>query len=488
MSSSDGESNPTHQSPTEPTPGRWQRHLYPLVLFFGSTLLYYLAFRVHGLLALPALALLFHLLDRTAPRSRLGVSLAWGLVFSALFYSWALHYGPLPWLGLILARGVPWVLLAIPKNLSEKLTTRPLKTLLPTWGLGLALVSFALLLGPTGVDWETPAGAFASWPWTLATLPYLGLVGFAFLFGTIASWMTQGFGINAGAALLMLTLWIALSRAIFSFEQVERPRGLRIALLQTGWSQEEKWDAKARQRAKDYLHHQTTQVTHRGSELVVWPETAWPNRGMRKRFSDTRAIGKLARERRTQILATSIEETDDKRWINSVSQVGQDGKFLSWYQKSRLAPFAEFLPLPQALENRLRAVAPFSYIGNFVPGSEQPVMEIGRYRYGILICYESMVPWPSRKVAKDVDFFVIVTNDAPMREEAPKEDHFRSAVLRAAQFRKFVFQASNNGVSGVIDNRATVHLRTPKGFSGAKTLEYPPRWPDELNDMEELEP
>lgn len=405
-------------------------------------------------------------------RPRLRNFALWGLLFSGLFYGWSLAYGPLPWLGLLVVRGLPWALLALPGMLLEKRGCKAEWQQALGFGAGLALTSWALLVGPTGNDWETPAGAFTQWPAMLSTLPDLGLMGFAGVLGTGCALVACPGKRSRLAGVLTLVLFAASSTALYLTSPPSRLPDLKVALLQTGWSQEEKWDQNGKQRGIDLLLGLTEQAKEKGAQLVIWPETAWPNRGMRHRFHDTRRIGKLARRLATPILASSIED-EDQGWYNSASLVNESGKFTQEYRKERLAPFAEYLPLPPYLESRLRAIPPFSYIGHFRPGQEHPLMAVGPYRFRVLICFESMVPGPALKSNSEVDFFVVLTNDAPMIYDWPKEDHFRSAILRAAQCQKPVYQASNNGITGIVDADGSVVARTAPGDTGKHLLLSP---------------
>lgn len=403
---------------------------------------------------------------------KIGCGAAWGLMFSAGFYFWALAYGILPWLGLVAVRGLPWALLGLPSALlCRRGTVKPWHQAI-AFGLGLALVSWLLLVGPTGNDWETPAGAFTSWPELLGSLSYLGLAGYAFMLGSACALIGSESKLARGSGVIALTAWCCLNVALSSSRAVDPLPDLKVALLQTGWSQDEKWDAQTRKRGIELLLTLTRQAHSQGAEFVIWPETAWPNRGMRKRFHDTRAIGRLARNLEISVLASSIEEKDGT-WLNSASLINETGKFTLEYQKERLAPFAEFLPVPRRIEQSLRKVRPFSYVSRFAPGELQPVMSAGPYRFRTLICFESMVPWPAAKAKHEVDFYVVLTNDAPMIYDWPKEDHFRSAVLRAVEFRKPVYQASNNGVTGIVNSAGRVVDRTALRESGQKIILSP---------------
>jgi apolipoprotein N-acyltransferase len=202
---------------------------------------------------------------------------------------------------------------------------------------------------------------------------------------------------------------------------------------------------------------------------------------MRRRVTNTRRIGRAARKLKVDILASSIEEVPDldpettvlpvepasPDWLNSVSLVLASGKFTQHYEKRRLAPFAEHLPLPQSWQGQLRRVRPFSRISRFTPGVEPAVFTTtGGQRFATLICYESMTPDMAAEMAPQVDFLVVVTNDAPFDHSQANEAHFRSATMRAVETGKPVLQAANTGVTGAISGDGRILLRTPPGLSG----------------------
>lgn len=419
-------------------------------------------------------------------RQCLGCAL-WGLGFSLLFYRWVGAYGLLPWLALSLARGLPWALYPVPTFLLKHFTKPAAPTLSQTerfgftvkeafgGGLGLGLVSWVLLCGFTGVDWETPAGALVSWPWLLTGLPYLGLVGFATLIGGIGHLLLGGRWLYRGLGVAILAVWVGLcANAPTSHPSPDRDlSALKVALLQTGFSQDEKWDVRRQVRGADFLLDQTQTAVEAGAELVIWPETAWPYRGMRKRYTNTRRIGKTARRLGADLLVSSIEETQSvgedssMDWSNSVSLVLANGKFEAEYVKRRLAPFAEYLPVPAMLEPALRKFRPFSQISRYVPGTHPTIFRTsGGHRFAALICYESMNSTMVEELSSQVDFFVVVTNDAPFDHEEANEAHFRSTILRALESQKPFLQAANTGVTGAVDARGEVLVRTPPGFFG----------------------
>lgn len=411
-------------------------------------------------------------LSGLSARRRILAAAGWGFLFEAAFYHWVGAYGLLPWVALSLVRGLPWALYPIPGLLlaarARNADSAPLSRFGPIeiagGALGLGLTSWALLAGLTGVDWETPAGALTDWPHLLSPLRWLGLPTLAALLGLVGHLLLSRHPKATGVGLALLAVWGLGVPGLAG--PASRP-GLNVALIQTGFSQDEKWDEGHRTQSADMLLEKTAEAAKHGARLVIWPETAWPYRGLRRRVTNTRRIGKAARALGVDILASSIEEPSPNVWRNSTSLVLASGRFSQEYEKRRLAPFAEYLPLPQGWQEGVRRLGPFSRISRFAPGSQATVFRTTEgKRFATLICYESMTPTMAREMAPQVDFLVVVTNDAPFDHAQANEAHFRSAILRAIETGKPLLQAANTGVTGAIAGDGTILCRGEEGLSG----------------------
>lgn len=440
-----------------------------LSLGAGALVLYLLSFHGLGPLCLLAPGLLLRSLDGLKLPWQLLFSALWGVVFAGLFNLWAFDVSPAIWCALVVVRGLPWALLCLPQALADRVSKHSLAKVL-AGGVGWALVCWVLLLGPTGYDWENPIAAFASWPWCLSTLPWLGLPGTALVIATASRAVFTFKRVPAMTGLALLGLWLLLSAQLYRGRQPDAVVSrVPLALLQTGWPESEKWAEKNRLPAIERLVRLTREAQGKGARLIVWPETAWPYYNLRQDREAVRALSTLARELQSDLLVTSIEERDGG-WYNTVSQVTATGRFGFEYRKRRLLPFAEYLPLSPPWSSLLPTLGPFAETCRYLPGTENPVLEHADLKYALLICYESMIPATTADRASEVDFFVIVTNDALVKGGFPKEAHFRSAILRAAEFRKPFFQAGNEGVTGVIDRYGKVLQRTPTEATGPQVL------------------
>ncbi|MFA7485895.1 MAG: apolipoprotein N-acyltransferase [Phycisphaerae bacterium] len=145
------------------------------------------------------------------------------------------------------------------------------------------------------------------------------------------------------------------------------------------------------------------------------------------------------------------------------------------YNKIHLVPFGEAIPFKYSfppLYNFLMMFSPYDFDYNLTPGSEFTVFEIQdsndsqqKYRFGVIICYEGVVPHIARKFAldnnktKQIDWLVNISNDGwfvrfkdkQIKASTELAQHTISCVFRAIENRLSVVRSVNTGISCIID-------------------------------------
>ena len=198
-----------------------------------------------------------------------------------------------------------------------------------------------------------------------------------------------------------------------------------------------------------------------GDALLVWPESgAWPSLYQ----SSVRLQQDVARLNQSGCrVFLSSASSDGEDWRNVALLVGRQG-IEGQYAKRRLVPWGEYVPL--------KTVLPFvGYLarnaGEFVPGSELGLMELGSEKLGPAICYEVIFPNP---VAAQVDagatLLITVTNDAWYGDTAAPWQHLRAARFRAAENRRPLLRSALTGVSAIIDAHGRVVDQLGVGKAG----------------------
>ena len=123
------------------------------------------------------------------------------------------------------------------------------------------------------------------------------------------------------------------------------------------------------------------------------------------------------------------------------------------YDKNKLVPFGEFLPLESFLKKiGLRTIT--NNFGSFTNGNNREIIEIKNKNYDFsflpLICYEIIY---SGNISKDFnfDFIANISEDGWFGESIGPKQHFAHSIFRAIENGKYVTRAANNGMSALIN-------------------------------------
>jgi apolipoprotein N-acyltransferase len=238
---------------------------------------------------------------------------------------------------------------------------------------------------------------------------------------------------------------------------------LHIGLVQPNIDQAQKWDVAFRRQTIDRYKKLTSQVVQE-VDLVVWPEAATPF------FFDVETdyreeLLRFVRERGVPLLfgSPAVDSRTDggQHLLNSAYLVSGSGMVLDRYDKVRLVPFGEYVPLKPVLFFLNKLVVG---LGDFVPGSGPLVMSGPSGHLGLVICFEVIFPDLVRQfVDRGADYMVTITNDAWFGRTSAPYQHFAMVVFRAIENRVPFARAANTGISGFIDAEGHI-LRTTELF------------------------
>ncbi len=259
---------------------------------------------------------------------------------------------------------------------------------------------------------------------------------------------------------------------------------LRVAALQGNVQQGVKWDPQWAERILTGYEALAREAASRGAKLIVWPEAAAPgsleNIRLRVRFA------RLAHETGAHLLvgATAVEaDASDPSApylvYDSAYLFTPAGAVQGRYDKAKLVPFGEYLPLrdylgpwltplargiagqdlsagsgPRALA--APGLAPGAEIAAPGTGADQPGREAA-LRLAAPICYELFFPDIVRRMSKGGARLLLgITNDAWYGRSAASYQFLAMAALRAAENGVWLVRVAGTGVSALIDERGVV--------------------------------
>jgi len=192
--------------------------------------------------------------------------------------------------------------------------------------------------------------------------------------------------------------------------------------------------------------------------LVIWPES--PMNFSYSRDPHLReVVGNFARSNHTSVLLNSLEPAADGGEHNSAVMVNEEGRIVAQYDKIRLMPFGEYVPLPQWLPG---ASSVRGIVGDFTPGSSYTLMPLGAFRVGVFICIEAAYPAIARSFTNEgANALVNISNDGYLGPTPVMRQHLSNAIFRAVESDRDLVRVTNNGLSADIDSSGRILDSTP---------------------------
>jgi apolipoprotein N-acyltransferase len=201
--------------------------------------------------------------------------------------------------------------------------------------------------------------------------------------------------------------------------------------------------------------------------LVVWPESpmyfAYSSDPQLQQF-----LQSFVREHKVSLLLNSQEPAPTGGIYNSALLINEDGRMISQYDKIRLLPFGEYVPLPRWLPGASLITA---IVGDFTPGANYTLMPVApNKKMGVFICVESAYPSIARALTNGgADVLVNISNDGYLGPTAVMRQHLANAVFRAVENGRPVLRVTNSGITANIRADGFIHDQTA-GFQPAVRL------------------
>ncbi len=198
--------------------------------------------------------------------------------------------------------------------------------------------------------------------------------------------------------------------------------------------------------------------------IFVWPEGTF----MSEYFSDIknnskiRSLFKKSFSKNHLIIlgaSTAKKYEQKEEYFNSMLLVDNNMNIIAQYDKKKLVPFGEFLPLENFLNSvGMKKITP-GY-SSFSNGKGKPILEFKFNEKDLkllpLICYEIIFPNLIRDNVNKYNFIVNISEDAWFGESIGPHQHFAKAIFRSIESRKFVIRSANKGKSVFVDPNGKV--------------------------------
>lgn len=231
---------------------------------------------------------------------------------------------------------------------------------------------------------------------------------------------------------------------------------LSVSLVQGNIDQRIKWRREMIRPILD-LYWQMSE-TEWQQDLIVWPEAAITLFKHRATDFLEKVDSKGKQTNTTVITGIPAIDPETQSYRNSAVALGMGSGF---YQKRRLVPFGEYVPL----EAWLRGVITFFNLPmshNDSGPMEQDPLLVGPWKVSTSICYEVVYPGLVRRSVIAPDFLLTLSNDTWFGKSIGPIQHMQMARMRAVENGRYLIRATNNGVTAIVDEQGHILQSLPQ--------------------------
>ncbi|MEW6221046.1 MAG: apolipoprotein N-acyltransferase, partial [Thermodesulfobacteriota bacterium] len=214
------------------------------------------------------------------------------------------------------------------------------------------------------------------------------------------------------------------------------------------------------------LRAATQELGRRGVDLILWPESAWPllfDRTLTREFAAGHPWELRPGVRGRLLLGALTHQFGGTTVCNSALLFADDRRLAGRYDKTRLVPFAEAIPLASRFPDwakRLRTRLPDWPA--ITPGPALTLLQDGDVAIGAMICAEDLDSLLAQRLARlRPNLLVSLASDAWFGASSAPVQHLALASFRAIETRRDLVRATNTGVSAIIDATGRKQLTGP---------------------------
>ena len=283
----------------------------------------------------------------------------------------------------------------------------PKKIIFLTLPVAWALMEFLRSYLFTGFPWLI-SGTMLADTFIDGYTPIIGAQGnsfFLILLSVLVYKLYENITENRSPLLLSLLVLLILMPSYFlkSVEWTLAENEIDVTLYQPNLTLEDKWSQYGIIKSQGMMEKAIEDASE--GDLIVFPETA-----LILSENDNKTFMNLVRsksfEKNITLITGIIEREDDYKIRNRLQTLGA---MEDVYDKIKLVPFGEFIPLEKYLGSFLDIIG--LNLTNTLPGEAVKSIKTGKLRISPSICYEIAFDELIRKTAKDSNILLTVSND-----------------------------------------------------------------------------
>lgn len=220
---------------------------------------------------------------------------------------------------------------------------------------------------------------------------------------------------------------------------------LKIGIIQGNIPSREKLTYQGVRRAEDLYRNNYRQLAEDGADAVLTPEGAIPTRW----------------DQETSIFSQMVRDAGIPLWLGTFTMVPADNEHIyqslveitpngtTQYNKIKLVPLGEYIPLQSVFGNLIARLSPIST--DMQPGQPTQRFETALGQAAVGICYDSAYGWIfQQQVTQGGEFILTASNNDPYPSRMMAQHHGQD-VIQAISTDRWAARSTNTGLSAVVD-------------------------------------
>ncbi len=206
--------------------------------------------------------------------------------------------------------------------------------------------------------------------------------------------------------------------------------------------------------------------------IFLWPEGIFAGVYLEDLKEFSNFFSKNFSEKHLIIFGINTQDELKEKSYNSLIAVNNRFEVLYKYNKKKLVPFGEFLPLEFLLEKFGLKKITYGY-GSFSAGKNQDNFKYNNLNILPLICYEIIFPNLIQYSNNKTNIVMNISEDAWFGDSIGPQQHFTKAIFRSIESNTYLVRSANKGISAFINSNGIVVKRLGPNEAGNIELNVP---------------
>ncbi len=206
--------------------------------------------------------------------------------------------------------------------------------------------------------------------------------------------------------------------------------------------------------------------------LFIWPEGVFSGYSFKEISIFKKLISSNFSQNHKIIFGVNTIDSKKGKFYNSMIAVNNDFEIVQIYNKRKLVPFGEFLPLENFL-NKFGLKKITEGHGSFLRGNKNKNFLINDLNILPLICYEVIFTEFVQNSDSATNLIINISEDGWFGDSIGPDQHFSKSIMRAVESNTFFLRSANKGISAIIDNKGNIIKQLNRNEAGNIEFEVP---------------